>query len=177
MAGSYASRLRISPTSKSTSIALISMVDNIPERARDYLNRLGEVYNDDANVDNLAEASRTADFIDERLGIISKELNTTEAELEQYKRASGITDYAADTRMDAGQQLSYENQIVDVSTQMNLLDYLIDYVNNPSNHLQVIHSEQYDKYTQKRDDALQPLLPRVMFIHLMNLFIHYGHAP
>ena len=140
MAGSYASRLRISPTSKSTSIALISMVDNIPERARDYLNRLGEVYNDDANVDNLAEASRTADFIDERLGIISKELNTTEAELEQYKRASGITDYAADTRMDAGQQLSYENQIVDVSTQMNLLDYLIDYVNNPSNHLQVIPS-------------------------------------
>ena len=54
MAGSYAGRLRITPTSKSTSIALISMVDNIPERARDYLMRLGDVYNDDANIDNLA---------------------------------------------------------------------------------------------------------------------------
>ncbi|MDO4994266.1 MAG: polysaccharide biosynthesis tyrosine autokinase, partial [Bacteroidales bacterium] len=140
MAASYAGRLRVSETSKMTTIAQVTITDNIPERGRDYLTMLARIYNEDANEDNNEEARRTADFIDERLGIISKELNTTEAELEQYKRQAGITNIAADAATDASQNIRYEQEIVEVSTQLNLIEFLIDHVNDARNHLQVIPS-------------------------------------
>ncbi len=140
VAASYAARLNVSETSKLTTIARVSISDNLPERAVDYLNMLARIYNEDANEDNNEEARRTADFIDERLGIISKELNTTEAELEQYKRTAGITNLAADAAQDASQSIRYEQEIVEVSTQLNLLEFLIDHVNDARNHLQVIPS-------------------------------------
>ena len=140
VAASYAGRLSVSETSKMTTIAQVSITDNLPERACDYLNMLARIYNEDANEDNNEEARRTADFIDERLGIISKELNTTEAELEQYKRQAGITNLAADAATDASQNIRYEQEIVEVSTQLNLIEFLIDHVNDSRNHLQVIPS-------------------------------------
>ncbi|MCM1311446.1 MAG: polysaccharide biosynthesis tyrosine autokinase [Bacteroides sp.] len=134
----YSSKMSVEATSKTTTVAQLSINDNIPERGADYLNKLIEIYNDEASIDNNQEATRTADFIDTRLGIISKELNMTEAELEQYKKISGITDYASDAKTDVGQKLQYETQIVEVSTQLNLVDYLLEYVNDSHNYLQII---------------------------------------
>lgn len=135
---SYTNKVSVEPTSKTTTIAQLSINDNIPERGADYLNKMIEIYNDEASIDNNQEATRTADFIDTRLGIISKELNVTEAELEQYKKISGITDYESDAKVDVTQNIQYETQIVDISTQLNLVEYLLEYVNDSHNHLQVI---------------------------------------
>lgn len=136
----YAKSINVAPTSKTTTIASVSMNDIIPERGADYIRRLVEIYNEDANEDNNFEARRTEDFIAERLGIISKELNLTETELEQFKTASGIVDYANDARVDASQNIQYETQIVDVATQLNLVEYILDYVVDADNYLQVIPS-------------------------------------
>lgn len=135
---SYTNKVSVEPTSKTTTIAQLSINDNIPERGADYLNKMIEIYNDEASIDNNQEATRTADFIDTRLGIISKELNMTEAELEQYKMVSGITDFESDAKVDVTQNIQYETQIVDISTQLNLVEYLLEYVNDSHNHLQVI---------------------------------------
>lgn len=135
---SYTNKLSVEATSKTTTIAQLSINDNIPERAADYLNKIIEIYNDEASIDNNQEAMRTADFIDTRLGIISKELNLTETELEQYKKLSGITDYVNDAKVDVTQKIQYETQIVDISTQLNLVEYLLEYINDNHNHLQVI---------------------------------------
>lgn len=138
IAFAYAEKVTVEATSKTTTVAELSIKDNIPERGADYLNKLIEIYNDEASIDNNQEARRTADFIDTRLGIISKELNMTEAELEQYKKISGITDYESDAKVDMSQNIQYETQIVDVSTQLNLVEYLLEYANDNHNYLQVI---------------------------------------
>lgn len=140
VAMSYAKSINVAPTSKTTTIASVSMNDIIPERGADYIRRLVEIYNEDANEDNNFEARRTEDFIAERLGIISKELNLTETELEQFKTASGIVDYVNDARVDATQNVQYETQIVEVATQLNLVEYILDYVLDADNYLQVIPS-------------------------------------
>ena len=134
----YANTLSIEPTSKTTTIAYISRTDNIPKRSADYLNKLIEIYNEEANVDNNLEASKTADFIEERLGLITKELNMTESELEQYKRSTGMVDYQSDANVNIQQNLRYEQELVDVGTQISLIDALIDHVNSARNNLDVI---------------------------------------
>ena len=115
-------------------------MDNLPERSVDYLNQLVAEYNEDANIDNNIEATRTADFVEERLGEITKELNMTEQEIEQYKRSSGIFDYKADATINASQNIQYEQMVVEVSTQLSLVNYLIDFVNKRENYLQTVPS-------------------------------------
>lgn len=138
LAISYTSRLTVEPTSKTTTVALLSMNDNLPERGKDYLTKLVEIYNDEANIDNNIEATRTEEFIKERIDKISKELSENESELETYKRSSSIVDYDSDAKLTASQTMQYETQILEVSTQLELLKHLIEYVNDDKNNLKVI---------------------------------------
>lgn len=133
-------RLDVAPTSKTTTVALMQYKDNIPERGIDYLKRLTEVYNTDATFDYNLEAQQAADFINNRLKIITGELEDTEGSLESYKRGHNIADYQNDIRMSTTQKFQYENRIAETQTQYNLVCDLIDYVNNPANHLQTVPS-------------------------------------
>lgn len=166
----YVNKIQAEATSKLSTIALVTMHDNIPERAQDYMTRLCEIYNEEANKDNTIEAQRTAEFIDERLGIISKELNLTEGELEQYKRNSGVVDLANDAKVDLSQSLEYENQLVEVQIQSNLVNSLRDFVNRNGNSMKVIPSNiglkdnaltqmvsQYNQLVMERDDLMRSM--------------------
>jgi len=133
-------KLDVAPTSKTTTVALMQYKDNIPERGIDYLTRLTEVYNTDATTDYNLEAQQAADFINERLKLISSELEDTEGSLESYKRGNKIADYQNDIRMSTTQKFQYENRIAEAQTQYNLVCDLIDYVNNPANKLQTVPS-------------------------------------
>lgn len=137
-AQAYSASLSIEPTSKTTTIAYISRHDNIPRRSSEYLNKLIEIYNKEANIDNNLEATKTADFIEERLGLITKELNMTESEIEQYKRNTGMVDYQSDANVNIQQNIRYEQELVEVGTQISLVDALIEHVNTARNSYDVI---------------------------------------
>ena len=133
------STLTVRPASKGTTIAELSFVDALPERAADFLNKLVELFNEDVNIVNNIEATRTRDFIDERLTDISRDLNATEAELKQYKRGTGMApSYRADGTMDATQQVLNEQRLVEVGTQIDLINYLIEYCNDKHNEMQIV---------------------------------------
>lgn len=134
---SYSNALSVEPTSKTTTIAELSLSDNIPERSVDYLNKLVAVYNADADDDNKYEANRTRDFIEDRLAEISSDLNMTEEQLEQYQRNTGITDLARDAATDVSQSIQYEQKLVEVGTQIALIDNLIEEANDKRSYLHV----------------------------------------
>lgn len=139
VAQSYSESLTVRPASKGTTIAELSFVDALPERAADFLNKLVELFNEDVNIVNNIEATRTRDFIDERLTDISRDLNATEAELKQYKRGTGMApSYRADGTMDATQQVLNEQRLVEVGTQIDLINYLIEYCNDKHNEMQIV---------------------------------------
>lgn len=141
VAHKYAAALSVEPLSKLTTIASLTLLDALPERSVDYLTQLVEEYNADANADNNIEATRTAEFIDERLGEISKELNMSESEIEHFKSNNGIVDYQKDAELNANQNKNYEAKLFELTSQINLLTYLNDYVNNDKNYLQPIPSD------------------------------------
>lgn len=117
----YVNFLSIAPTSKTTSVVVISLENTNTRRGRDYINKLLEMYNINANNDKNEVAQKTAEFIDERIGIISKELGSTEQDLENFKRSAGITDLSSEAQIALTGNAEYEKKRVENQTQINLV--------------------------------------------------------
>ena len=117
----YVNSLSIAPTSKTTSVVVISLENTNTRRGRDYINKLLEMYNINANNDKYEVAQKTAEFIDERIGIISKELGSTEQDLENFKRSAGITDLSSEAQIALTGNAEYEKKRVENQTQINLV--------------------------------------------------------
>ena len=138
VAGSYRGALSIEPTSKSTTIAQISVKSTHTQRGMDFINKLVEVYNRDANDDKNEVATKTAEFIDERIKIINGELGTTEQELETFKRDAGLTDLKSDAQLALSENSEYEKKRAENSTQLRLVQFLAGYANNPDHAYEVL---------------------------------------
>ena len=138
VAGSYRGALSIEPTSKSTTIAQISVKSTHTQRGMDFINKLVEIYNRDANDDKNEVATKTAEFIDERINIINGELGTTEQELETFKRDAGLTDLKSDAQLALSENSEYEKKRAENSTQLRLVQFLASYTNNPDHAYEVL---------------------------------------
>ena len=121
VAKGYANSLSIAPTSKMTSVLIVSLKNSNTQRGKDFINKLLEMYNINANNDKNEVAQKTAEFIDERIGIISKELGSTEQDLENFKRSAGITDLSSEAQIALTGNAEYEKKRVENQTQINLI--------------------------------------------------------
>lgn len=138
VASDYGGRLTIEPTSKTTTIAQVSLQSTNKQRGADFINKLVEIYNRDANDDKNEVATKTAEFIDERIKIINGELGTTEQELETFKRDAGLTDLKSDAQLALNENSEYEKKRAENSTQLRLVQFLASYANNPDHAYEVL---------------------------------------
>ena len=128
VARGYCENLSIVPTSKTTSVVTLSLKNSSLQRGQDFINQLLEMYNRNTNNDKNEIAQKTAEFIDERIGIISKELGSTEADLETFKRDAGITDLSSDAQIALTGNAEYEKKQVENRTQISLVEDLKKYL-------------------------------------------------
>ena len=131
-------RLSASPTSKTTTVASVSLVDTQKERALDYLNELLDCYNEDANEDKNEVARKTELFISERLKSIREELDETEGSMESYKKSNELINLANDATNVLKSTTDYRKELIGLQTQLELLKSLMEYMDSPGNYLQII---------------------------------------
>lgn len=158
VAKGYLNTLAIKPTSKTTSVAIISLENTNSRRGRDFINKLLEMYNQNANNDKNEVAEKTRDFINTRIEIINKELGNTEEKLETFKRNAGLTNISSDAELALEGNAEYEKKRVANGTQINLIHDLVTYINNSSNEFEVLPgniglsdgglSTQIDRYNE-----------------------------
>lgn len=110
VAKGYTNALSIAPTSKTTSVVIVSLKNSNRRRGVDFINQLLMMYNINANNDKNEVAQKTAEFINERIGIISKELGSTEQDLENFKRSAGITDLTSEAQIALTGNAEYEKK-------------------------------------------------------------------
>ena len=113
---------------------IVSFVDTKKERALDYLRELVGCYNDDANEDKNEVARKTEEFIANRINIIRHELDSTEMNMETYKRKNELVNLANDAPAALSQSTSYQKAQVDLQTQISLIRTLMDYMDSPDAH-------------------------------------------
>ena len=134
----YTKKLNAAATSKTTTVAAITFTDTQVQRSLDYLNELLKSYNDDANEDKNEVATKTDEFIRERLLNIRGDLDITESNLEQYKKSNDLINLTNDATNSLTKTTEYQSQQVELETQLNLITALVNYTNNPANAMQVI---------------------------------------
>jgi uncharacterized protein involved in exopolysaccharide biosynthesis len=129
----YMNKITIEPTSKTTTVADMTMKDNLPDRAIDYLNELVTVYNTESNNDKNEVAKKTAEFINGRIAEVNVELGATEDRLKSFKQSSGLFDVTETAREVLSSTSEFQKQQVEFETQLMIIQSLIDYVNRPEN--------------------------------------------
>lgn len=138
MAEMFMQATTIEPVSKQTTIARITLEDTQRQRAEDYLNELIRVYNEDANEVKNEVALKTEAFVNKRIQIIDAELGTTESDLEIYKKRNQLVNLTSDAEATYKGMENYQNQQIELQTQMMLVKSLKEYVDNPNNYMEVI---------------------------------------
>ena len=128
MAGVYKKRLGVVQTNKESFITSLTLNDTRPERAIVFINALVEAYNADANEDKNQIAERTADFINNRIVLISSELGNTESTLASFKQHAGLTDLKSDAARALQGRSEYEKALAQNETQLKLIGYLHSHV-------------------------------------------------
>ncbi|WP_321479825.1 polysaccharide biosynthesis tyrosine autokinase [uncultured Bacteroides sp.] len=189
VAKGYLGSLDISPTSKTTSVAILSFKNSNKQRGQDFLNKLVEVYNRDTNTDKNIVGIKTEQFINDRIAIISGELGNTEEQLESYKRDAGLTDIKQDAQLYLQENSEYEQKKIENGTQINLINYLNEYVRNPANTDAVIPANvglqdvslsalinTYNEQVLERDRLLRTSSPNNPVIQNLNTGIRALHG-
>ena len=130
----------VEPLSKTTSIAVLTRNDLLPERAKEYLKHLVTVYNRQANEDKNIIAVRTEEFINQRLEKINAELGSTDGAIERYKRNNNIIDAASSAQLSLSQSNEADISLRDINTQIMLMQSLKEYMQTPTNKYQTLPS-------------------------------------
>ncbi len=167
-ANKYVEELSATQTSKTTTIAQLTLNDEDPQRALDYVQRLSVCYNQQANVDKNEIARRTEQFINGRLEKINAELGNTEGQLESYKRRNNVVELKTNATGAYTNATEYQQKLSEANTQVALISEMQIYMNNPKNHFQSLPSNvglddqastalisNYNELLQKRSLLLQ----------------------
>ena len=130
-AASYKSSLSVSPISKTASVAYISARTSVPANGLDFIDAIIVSYNKVTNEDKRQVSQDTKDFIQQRIEVINGELSEKEKNLANYKKSNQLLS----PEIDAPQVLRNKDEYV-----MQNSKFLIAFVNNPKNDLQMIPS-------------------------------------
>lgn len=140
MVNYYKNALGIQQEEEEASILTLALKDSSPARAEDVLNTLITVYNEEAIKEKNQVAVNTANFINERLIIIERELGNVESNLESFKQRNQIVDIASSAGMYMTESQKYNVDAMELETQLRLANFIKDYLTDPSKETDLIPS-------------------------------------
>lgn len=129
----YLPEITIVPINKTSSVVEISIVTPLAEKGKDIVNTLIYCYNQRVMNEQTYVATNTIEFIKERLGIISGELQVAEKEVERYMQEKGVTDLQAQAQLFLSSSSEYDRKISEVQIQTDILKGLKEWFQNPAN--------------------------------------------
>lgn len=125
-----ASKLRVTPVLKASSVLEIDLQINNTAKGAALLEELIRQYNESAVDEKKQKAYNTSLFINERLKEISNELGAVENEVVEYKQRNRFMDIESETSLYMQQTGEYEKQRVEMETQLRVIRMVEDFVSN-----------------------------------------------
>lgn len=128
----YRGKVQLNLTDKNSSLIELTLNDPVKEKARDVLDQLILEYNRQAIEDKNLVAQNTALFIEDRLEIITEELDSVETGKEEFKESNQLTDIEAESEMFIENVSDFNKRRQEVATQLELSDAMLEYLNSDS---------------------------------------------
>jgi len=127
-AATYREMIQLNLTDKNSELIELNLNDPVKEKARDILDQLILEYNRQAIEDKNQVALNTASFIEDRLNIITGELDSVESGKEDFKQNNQLTDIQAESEMFIENASEFNKKSQDVNTQLELSNAMLDYI-------------------------------------------------
>lgn len=124
IAGQILFNLKVYASSKLSSVINLSYRDEVPRRAEDILNALIVSYSDAALNEKNTLAKNTLSFIEERLAIVAKDLDSIERKLQQYKAGKGAVDISKQGQLYLENVSTNDKRLRDLNMQADALSQL-----------------------------------------------------
>jgi len=132
VADSYREKIQLNLTDKNSSLIELNLNDPIKKKAQEILDQLILEYNRQAIEDKNLVARNTASFIEDRLNIITGELDSVETGKEEFKESNQLTDIQAESQLFIENASDFNKKRQDVNTQLELSNAMIDYITKDS---------------------------------------------
>lgn len=126
----YQQNLKLLNEVVNSHVIQFSLESPTPEKARDFLDELITEYNEDAVNDRNQITRKTLNFIDSRLQIISRELDSVELNKEQFKSKNRLTDIQTEAAIILESASEFDKSQLNIATQLELTNTMIDYIEN-----------------------------------------------
>ncbi|MFI3249002.1 MAG: polysaccharide biosynthesis tyrosine autokinase [Rikenellaceae bacterium] len=129
----YTKKLSVALSSKESSTILISLSDQSPQRADDYINTLISVYNENWIKDRNQISASTDKFITERLAAISSSLGDVDDDISSFKSENMMPDIDLATSMYMEESNKLDGEIMELNNQISMARYIRDYLTSDAN--------------------------------------------
>jgi capsular exopolysaccharide synthesis family protein len=125
----YNNALQVQPIDDKSRVIGISIKETVKEKGLAVISNLIEQYNEDAVEDKNQVYFKTTEFLNDRIVLITSELNAIENTVEQFKTSKGLIDTKAGADIFLQSSSVNESQLIDANTQLQLIDYMIAELN------------------------------------------------
>ncbi len=130
VAGVYISRLEVVPKGKAKDILSLSMTHPESNKSEDFLNNLMSQYNADGVADKQQVALSTTEFIQNRLELITTELDSVEGGLADFKRENQFMDVGSGASEFLSKSTQAEQEIFEIELQLNIINSIEELLNS-----------------------------------------------
>ena len=126
--------LSVQLVNKDVTVIDIGYRDPNTDKAKDIVNALVYAYNQDAINDKNLQSNETMKFIENRIKVISNELESIESEKQDFKTRNNLTDIGTEARINLETTAEARAKQVEIDAQLQLTDALIGYLNQQSSY-------------------------------------------
>ncbi|QXP55233.1 polysaccharide biosynthesis tyrosine autokinase [Cellulophaga sp. HaHa_2_95] len=130
----YQKKILISPADDKSNIINLSLSDAVQEKARDFLNTLVIIYNENAVADKKEIADRTSDFINDRITSIYDNLASVDQNAQDFKTDKGLTDIASEANINLNVGAANEQELQNMTTQLQMASSMKEIVDTQSGY-------------------------------------------
>ncbi len=126
VAAYYRYRLNVQRDSEKNTILNLSMRDTSPQRCADFINAVIRVYNDGAVNDKKRIISDTYNYINERINIISGDLDAQESAMANYRSSNDVVTSSSVSERYISESINSSSQIMRMQDELNMVRSLLD---------------------------------------------------
>ena len=121
----YRSKLVVSRNSERNTILDLNMRDSSPQRCADFINTVIRVYNEGAVNDKKRIISDTYNYINERINIISGDLDAQESAMANYRSVNDVVTSASVGERYISTSITSSNEVIRMQSELEMVRSLL----------------------------------------------------
>jgi tyrosine-protein kinase Etk/Wzc len=134
------SNLNVSSAGKLSTVLYLTFRDAVPERGKDILNLLIDIYNLEAIHDKNLIAASTLSFVENRIKYLVKELDSVEDRLQKFRTEKDVVNLSEQGKLYLQSVGENDSRMTDLDMQMSMLNETEKYVRSKTNQIGIVPS-------------------------------------